>query len=45
MAIIEGPDAGDRRPLWQRLLWFVGLWLVGIVTVGTLAAILKLWLL
>jgi phage shock protein PspC (stress-responsive transcriptional regulator) len=28
----------------RRLLWFVGLWAAGVATVGTVAYIIRLWL-
>lgn len=31
-------------PLWKRLAWFVGLWLAGLAAVGSLAWLLRLWI-
>ena len=28
----------------RRLLWFVGLWAAGVATVGTVAFVIRLWL-
>lgn len=34
-----------EAPLWQRLAWFVGLWAAGVTAVGTVAYVLRAWLL
>lgn len=37
-----GEPAG---PLWKRLGWFVLLWAAGVAVVGTVAWLIRLWLL
>ncbi|HEX8258375.1 MAG TPA: DUF2474 domain-containing protein [Allosphingosinicella sp.] len=32
-------------PLWRRLAWFVGLWVAGVATVGSVAWLIRAWLL
>ena len=32
-------------PLWKRLAWFAGLWAAGVAVVGTVAYLIRLWLL
>ena len=35
----------DAGPLWKRLGWFVLLWAAGVATVGTVALLIRWWLL
>jgi hypothetical protein len=32
-------------PLWRRLVWFVGLWAAGVAAVGSVAWLIRSWLL
>lgn len=36
---IEGPG-----PWWQRLAWFVALWVAGVTVVGTVAYLIRMWI-
>ena len=33
-----------EAPLRRRLLWFVGLWVAGVAAVGSVAWLIRLWL-
>jgi len=33
-----------ERPLARRLLWFVGLWAAGVAVVGSVAWVIRTWL-
>jgi hypothetical protein len=34
-----------EAPLGRRLLWFAGLWVAGVAAVGSVAWLIRLWLL
>jgi hypothetical protein len=36
--------ATEPGPWWRRLAWFVGLWAAGVLTVGSVAYMLRWWL-
>ncbi|MDB5668989.1 MAG: hypothetical protein JWL74_1939 [Alphaproteobacteria bacterium] len=31
-------------PLWKRLAWFVALWAAGVIVVGSVAYVIRLWI-
>jgi hypothetical protein len=35
----------EAAPLWRRLAWFVGLWAAGVAAVGSVAWLIRSWLL
>jgi hypothetical protein len=38
---LSGAEPG---PLWKRLAWFVGLWVAGVAAVGSVAFLLRWWI-
>ena len=42
---MSSEDERATAPLWQRLLWFALLWGLGVAVVGTVAYVIRLWLL
>lgn len=34
----------EAGPLWKRAAWFLGLWVAGVAALGTVAFVLRLWL-
>jgi hypothetical protein len=41
----DGAGATGARGWAARIVWFVALWLAGVAVVGTIAWLLRLWLL
>lgn len=34
-----------ETPIWRKLAWFVGLWLASVAVIGTVAYLIRLWIL
>ena len=34
----------DRQPLWRRLAWFAAIWGASVAVLGTVAFVLRRWL-
>ena len=40
----DDPEAGDARPLAQRLGWMVAIWAISIAFLGVIAYAIRWWL-
>ncbi len=41
---IEAEKGAAPGPWWKRLAWFAGLWLASVAVVGSVAYVLRLWI-
>jgi hypothetical protein len=37
-------EPAGPRPWWKRLAWFVGLWAAGVLAVGSVAYLIRWWI-
>ena len=40
----DAPQSSGPSPLWKRLAWFVGLWAAGVLVVGSVAYLIRWWI-
>ena len=38
------PRASDEAPLWKRLAWMAAIWVASIAVLGTVAGLIRWWL-